>query len=75
MRHNCEEIPKVKKEDIKGGRHLKMYFKSLKFVNRQYLNVMFNVSTAKIDSDRLKMAELYFFESFLILKQENLNID
>lgn len=39
------------------------------------MNVVFNVWTARIDGDCLKIAKLYFLESFLIPKQENMNID
>uniref|UniRef100_A0A9I9EJ03 Ulp1-like peptidase n=1 Tax=Cucumis melo TaxID=3656 RepID=A0A9I9EJ03_CUCME len=42
---------------------------------RQYLNVMFNISTTGTDDDRIKMAKLYFLESFLIPKQECLSVD
>ncbi|KAA0064135.1 protein Ycf2-like [Cucumis melo var. makuwa] len=41
----------------------------------EYLNVMFNISTAGTDDDLIKMAKLYFLESFLIPKQECLSID
>ena len=36
---------------------------------------MFNVSTVGTGDDRLKMAKLYFLESFLMPKQDNLNIE
>ncbi|TYK28604.1 hypothetical protein E5676_scaffold2030G00160 [Cucumis melo var. makuwa] len=36
---------------------------------------MFNISTAGTDDDLIKMAKLYFLESFLIPKQECLSID
>ena len=67
----CHEIPYINHEDIKGGGLLKrVYFKNLKTMMRQYLNVMFNISTAGTDDDRIKMVKLYFLESFLIPKQE-----
>lgn len=73
---NCREIPGVKKDDNEGGGHLKkMYFESLKIVTRQCLNVMFNVITAGTNNDHLKMTKLYFLESFLTPKQENLHIE
>ncbi|KAA0040869.1 protein Ycf2-like [Cucumis melo var. makuwa] len=72
----CHEISDINHEDIKGGGWLKgVYFENLKTVTRQYLNVMFNISTARTDDDRIKMAKLYFLESFLIPKQECLNVD
>ncbi|TYK09852.1 protein Ycf2-like [Cucumis melo var. makuwa] len=72
----CHEIPNINHEDIKGGGRLKwVYFENLKTVTRQYLNVMFNISTAGTDDDRIKMAKLYFLESFLIPKQECLSVD
>ncbi|TYK26024.1 protein Ycf2-like [Cucumis melo var. makuwa] len=72
----CHEIPDINHEDIKGGGRLKrVYFENLKTVTRQYLNVMFNISTARTDDDRIKMAKLYFLESFLIPKQECLSVD
>ncbi|KAA0067175.1 protein Ycf2-like [Cucumis melo var. makuwa] len=72
----CHEIPDINHEDIKGGGRLKgVYFENLKTVMRQYLNVMFNISTAGTDDDRIKMAKLYFLESFLIPKQECLSVD
>lgn len=38
---NCHKIPEDKKEEIKGEGHLKkMYFKSLKTITRQILNIM-----------------------------------
>lgn len=52
-----------------------MYFESFKIVTRQYLNVMFNISTAGTNDDHLNMAKLYFLESFLIPKQESLSIE
>uniref|UniRef100_A0A9I9ED87 DUF1985 domain-containing protein n=1 Tax=Cucumis melo TaxID=3656 RepID=A0A9I9ED87_CUCME len=42
---------------------------------KRYLNVMFNISTAGTDDDRIKMANMYFLESFLIPKQDCLSID
>ncbi|TYK23825.1 protein Ycf2-like [Cucumis melo var. makuwa] len=36
---------------------------------------MFNISTAGTDDDRIKMAKLYFLESFLISRQECLSIE
>ncbi|TYK13893.1 protein Ycf2-like [Cucumis melo var. makuwa] len=72
----CHEIPYINHEDIKGGGWLKgVYFENLKTVTRQYLNVMFNISTAGTDDDSIKMAKLYFLESFLIPKQEYLSVD
>ncbi|KAA0033298.1 protein Ycf2-like [Cucumis melo var. makuwa] len=72
----CHEIPDINHEDIKSGGRLKgVYFENLKTVTRQYLNVMFNISTAETDDDRIKMAKLYFLESFLIPKQECLSVD
>ncbi|TYK23840.1 protein Ycf2-like [Cucumis melo var. makuwa] len=72
----CHEIPYINHDDIKGGGRLKgVYFENLKTVMRQYLNVMFNISTARTDDDRIKMAKLYFLESFLIPKQECLSVD
>ncbi|KAA0042311.1 hypothetical protein E6C27_scaffold824G001090 [Cucumis melo var. makuwa] len=68
----CHEIPYINHEDIKGGGRLKgVYFENLKTV----LNVMFNISTVGTDDDRIKMAKLYFLESFLIPKQECLSVD
>ncbi|TYK19697.1 protein Ycf2-like [Cucumis melo var. makuwa] len=72
----CHEIHDIKHEDIKGGGRLKgVYFENLKTVTRQYLNVMFNISTAGTDDDRIKMVKLYFLESFLIPKQECLGVE
>uniref|UniRef100_A0A9I9EB18 DUF1985 domain-containing protein n=1 Tax=Cucumis melo TaxID=3656 RepID=A0A9I9EB18_CUCME len=72
----CHEIPDINHEDIKDGGQLKgVYFENLKTVTRQYLNVMFNISTAGTYDDRIKMAKLYFLESFLIPKQECLSVD
>ncbi|KAA0035989.1 protein Ycf2-like [Cucumis melo var. makuwa] len=72
----CHEIPDINHKDIKGGGRLKgVYFKNLKTMTRQYLNIMFNVSTAETDDDRIKMAKLYFLESFLIPKQECLSVE
>ncbi|KAA0054652.1 protein Ycf2-like [Cucumis melo var. makuwa] len=36
---------------------------------------MFNISTVGTDEDRIKVAKLYFFERFLIPKQESLSIE
>ncbi|KAA0025875.1 uncharacterized protein E6C27_scaffold34G001540 [Cucumis melo var. makuwa] len=72
----CHEIPDINHEDIKGGGRLKeVYFENLETVTMQYLNVMFNISTTGTNDDRIKMAKLYFLESFLISKQECLSVD
>ena len=72
----CHEIPDINHEDIKGGGRLKeVYFENLETVTMQYLNVMFNISTAGTDDDKIKMAKLYFLEIFLIPKQECLSVD
>ncbi|KAA0051565.1 protein Ycf2-like [Cucumis melo var. makuwa] len=74
--NRCQEVPYINHEDIKGGGRLKgVYFENLKTVTRQYLNVMFNISTAGTDDDKIKMAKLYFLEIFLIPKQECLSVD
>uniref|UniRef100_A0A9I9EJL0 DUF1985 domain-containing protein n=1 Tax=Cucumis melo TaxID=3656 RepID=A0A9I9EJL0_CUCME len=58
---NYHEIPDINQEDIKGGGQLKrVYFENLKNVTRQYLNVIFNISTAGTNEDRIKMAKLYY---------------
>uniref|UniRef100_A0A9I9E5G9 DUF1985 domain-containing protein n=1 Tax=Cucumis melo TaxID=3656 RepID=A0A9I9E5G9_CUCME len=72
----CHEIPDINHEDMKGGGRLKwVYFENLKIVTRQYLNVMFNISTAGTDDDRIKMAKLYFLESFLIPNPKCLSVE
>ncbi|TYK21258.1 protein Ycf2-like [Cucumis melo var. makuwa] len=71
-----EKGKKQKGLEGKGGGRLKgVYFENLKTVTRQYLNVMFNISTAGTDDDKIKMAKLYFLEIFLIPKQECLSVD
>ena len=63
---NCGPLPKITKNDIKGGGHIKyMYFNGESKIMRMYINVGFKVSKIGTDSDRLKMAQLYFLESFL----------
>ncbi|KAA0059171.1 protein Ycf2-like [Cucumis melo var. makuwa] len=72
----CHEIHDINHEDIKGGGRLRgVYFENLKIVTRQYLNVIFNISTAGTDDDRIKMAKLYFLKSFLIPEQECLSVE
>ena len=40
-----------------------------------YLNIMFNISTAETDDDKIKMVKLNFLESFLLPRQESLSIE
>ena len=72
---NCDEIPDVNTEDIKGGeRPKKIYFEILKSMTMHYLNIMFNISMAGTYENRIRMAKLYFLKIFLLLRQESLSI-
>ena len=73
---NCNEIPYISIEQIKGGERLKrIYFETLESVTRHYLNTMFNISTTGTNDDIVRMAKLYFLESFLLPRQESLSIE
>ena len=52
-----------------------IYFETLKSVKMHYLNIMFNISTAETDDDKIKMVKLNFLESFLLPRQESLSIE
>lgn len=73
---NCGPIPDVGRKSIKGGQNIKStYFEGDKTFSRKYLNLAFNVSKNGTDDDMLKMALLYFLESFLLPKQHTVNVN
>lgn len=72
----CEPKPELDKTKILGEQHIRqVYFEAEKSVSRKHLNMAFNVNKNAPDDDMLKMALLYFVESFLLPIQDCVNVN
>lgn len=73
---NCGILPHINKDSIKGGgRFRNIYFEGDKVVTRKYLNLAFKVNKNAPDEDMLKMSLLYCLESFLLPRQDTVNVE